>query len=113
MTFLPGLRCRAVEYERLAAAVRELGAMDGGLTRMAKVLSPAEVWSSDRAERDVRAALAYEALRLLEDAENALAAGEGEDVLTALVHTANGLCEQLRDRILDDVVAASPPPDHP
>ena len=82
------------------------------LEGLATALGPECLSGSSEQERAIRAELAGDALRLLDDAEVAVAAGEPEDVVVALVKAIQGLVVQLRDRVLDGVVAASPAPDH-
>ncbi|KUM95262.1 hypothetical protein AQI88_17900 [Streptomyces cellostaticus] len=79
---------------------------------MATALGPECLTGASEQERAARAELAGDALRLLEDAEVAVASGEPEHVVVALVKAIEGLIVQLRDRVLDSVVASSPAPDH-
>ncbi|MBP2047096.1 hypothetical protein J2Z21_000018 [Streptomyces griseochromogenes] len=79
---------------------------------MATALGPEFLTGPSEEERVFRAELATDALRLLEDAEVAVASGEPEHVVVALVKAIEGLVVQLRDRVLDGVVASSPAPDH-
>lgn len=82
------------------------------LEGLATALGPEGLTGSGEQERAVRAELAGDALRLLEDAEDAVASGEPEHVVVALVKAIEGLVVQLRDRVLDGVVASSPAPDN-
>lgn len=82
------------------------------LEGLAIALGPECLAGCSEQERAVRAELAGDALRLLEDAEAAVAAGEPEHVVVALVKAIEGLVVRLRDRVLDGVVASSPAPDH-
>ncbi|MFI1360263.1 hypothetical protein ACH4TV_42770 [Streptomyces sp. NPDC020898] len=81
--------------------------MDG----IAAALTPDQLVGASAQERAARTELAGDALQLLDDAVAAVDSGEGEDVLLALVSAIDGLAVQLRDRVLDGVVASSPPPD--
>lgn len=62
-------------------------------------------------ERALRADLAGESLQLLEEATTAIESGAPEQVVAALLDALNELTNQLRERLLDGVVASSPVPD--
>lgn len=79
------------------------------LDRLAEVLGE-QVAGSSPEERAARAELASDALQLLQDAEAAVESGE-TDAAVALVNAIDRLAVQLRDRVLDEVVASSPVPD--
>ncbi|MFJ2812120.1 hypothetical protein [Streptomyces sp. NPDC087294] len=82
------------------------------LDGMATTLTPEQLAGSSPDERAVRTELASDAHQLLEDAEAALESGEPVQVVVALVNASNELAVRLRDRVLDEVVASSPAPDH-
>ncbi|MEU6381646.1 hypothetical protein [Streptomyces sp. NPDC046909] len=82
------------------------------LENLAAVLAPEQLTSAAPEERAARAELCMDAIKLLEDAELAVDSGEPMEVVVALVNAIDGLAVQLRDRVLDDVVASSPAPDH-
>ncbi|WLW58268.1 hypothetical protein [Streptomyces sp. YU58] len=81
------------------------------LEGIAAALSPDQLAGSSPEERSAREELCADALQLPEDAEAAADSGELVDVLIALVNAIDGLAGQLRDRVLDQVVESSPPPD--
>ncbi|MFI6093865.1 hypothetical protein [Streptomyces sp. NPDC051218] len=65
----------------------------------------------DLRERNLRAELAGGCLQLLEEAATAIESGAPERVVTALLDALIELTDQLRDRLLDGVVASSLVPD--
>ncbi|GAB3008106.1 hypothetical protein GCM10023080_087420 [Streptomyces pseudoechinosporeus] len=104
-------RCGGVSYEPLDAAIQQTASCQSQLEGLAAALALEELHGLSTQEAAVRKELAGDALQLLADAEDAIDSGEPDEVVTALVNGANRLAGQLRDRVLDAVVASSPVPD--
>ncbi len=100
-----------MSYERLESVAQQLVLTHTQLEGIAAVLTSDELAGGGPEERSTRRELCIAALQLLEDTEAAIGAGKPVEVLTALVNAANGLAGQLRDRVLDQAVESSPPPD--
>ncbi|MFD4376816.1 hypothetical protein [Streptomyces sp. NPDC058486] len=99
--------------ERLESAMQQMVCVDKQLEGIAVTLAPEQLVGASPQERAARAELTGDALQLLEDLQTAIDAGEPEDVVLALINAISGLAVQLRDRVLDGVVASSPAPDSP
>lgn len=98
-------------YEPLDAALQQMTSCQGQLTGLIYALAPDELLGLSVQEVATRRELADDALQLIADAEAAIDAGEPVDVLTSLVNGVNRLTDQLRDRVLDDVIESIPVPD--
>ncbi|MFF8646544.1 hypothetical protein [Streptomyces sp. NPDC015345] len=98
-------------YEPLDAALQQMASCQGQLAGLTSALAPDELLGLSVQEAATRRELADDALQLIEDAEAAIDAGEPIDVVTSLVNAINRLTDQLRDRVLDDVVESSPVPE--
>jgi hypothetical protein len=111
VTLVAASRSRCVLSERFESAMQELACFQEQLEGLAAILAPGQLTGSSPQERAARAELADDALRLVDDADAAIDSGEPADVVLALVNAIGGLAAQLRDRVLDEVVASSPAPD--
>jgi hypothetical protein len=98
--------------ERLDTVMQQMAVFRAQLEGIAAVLAPEELLGLSPQEASLRKELAGDALQFLEDAKAAIDSGEPEDVVTALFNAANRIAVQLRDRVLDQVTAANPAPDH-
>lgn len=93
--------------------MQQMVCIEEQLQGLAVALAPEWLVGASPQERAARTELAGDAFQLLEDTQAAIDSGEHEDVVVALINAISGLAAQLRDRILDDVVASSPAPDSP
>jgi hypothetical protein len=82
------------------------------LENLAAALPPEQLVGGSAEERAIRAEFLDDALQLLEDTQTAIDSREPVEVLVALVNAIDGLASELRDRVLDEVAASSPVPDH-
>ncbi|MDQ0942779.1 hypothetical protein [Streptomyces sp. V1I1] len=104
-------RSKEVEYERFDAAMQQLVCSRTQLDALVTALAPEQLAGFSPQEAAVRTELAGDALQLLEVTEAAIDSGEPENVLVALVNAVDVLAVQLRDRVLNGVVASIPPLD--
>ncbi|MEU2271518.1 hypothetical protein ABZ568_34865 [Streptomyces olindensis] len=98
-------------YERLDSATQQLISCLSQLDGLAEVLAPEQLAGASAEERAARAELASDALQLLKDTLEAVESGERLEVVVALANAVDRLAVQLRDRVLDEVVASNPAPD--
>ncbi|MFI1205603.1 hypothetical protein ACH4VR_40315 [Streptomyces sp. NPDC020883] len=106
-------RCQDVTKDRLDSVIRANDLITAQLKGIAVALAPEQIAGSNWEESNLRVEIIDDALRLCEDAEAAIDSGEPDDVLAALLSAVDRLAVQLRDRILDQVVASNLPPDLP
>lgn len=98
MTSEAGCRCGDVEFELLESAIQRLIASRAQLDGLAQALPPEQLAGASTEEFAAWAELATDAHQSVE-------------MVMALVNAIDGLAVQLRDRVLDGVVASRPAPD--
>lgn len=98
-------------YEHLESATLQLACYNRQLHGIVTAVAAEQLIGSSLRERALRAELADDSLRLLEDVEAAIASGAPAHVVAALLDAINELTGRLRDRLLGGVVASSPVPD--
>ncbi|MFF1462895.1 hypothetical protein [Streptomyces sp. NPDC058330] len=98
-------------YEHLESATLQLANQNRQLHGIITALATERLSGSSPRERALRAELAHDSLRLLEDAEAAITSGAPAHTVATLLDAINELTSRLRDRLLDSVVASSPVPD--
>ena len=100
-----------MEDEPLEPVVQRLIASRAPLDGLAQALPPEQLAGASAEEFTARAELAIDVHHLLGDAVEAVESSESVEVIMALVNAIDGLAVQLRDRVLDGVVASNPAPD--
>jgi hypothetical protein len=100
-----------VRYEQLGPAVEQLAQTNEHLEGISSALTPEQLAGS--ANEAALSELARDATALIGDAEAAIEAGESRETIVTLVNAVSRLAAQVRDQLLDDVVKAELPPDHP